>query len=212
MKKLNWLCLLACLCATQARANSISIFGNGPPDAGFNETETTTAVWLFGHNTNPLAVGTLSISFLDVSFLSYFGDTTFDNAALWGFTATVEKVEFPDWDAVGYADANGGGVMPCKSSVCTSSIDFYIPVGSLALKLPVDVAMVLNDVGTNDVSIGSPAWGLTLSVPDNLTLSLRPVPLPPTLPLLATGLSAFSLLGWRRNRRRRLTDAPEAFE
>jgi hypothetical protein len=72
MQKLSWLCLFGCLCATQASANSVNIVGAGlVVENGYNVSETTTTVWLFGHNTNPLALGALSIDSINVGFVDY---------------------------------------------------------------------------------------------------------------------------------------------
>ena len=52
----------------------------------------------------------------------------------------------------------------------------------------------------NSYQIPTPDVFITFDLPDGLTLAQSP--LPPALPLFATGLGALGLLGWRRKRKK----------
>jgi hypothetical protein len=179
-----------------AYASSVDIVGQA---TGGSET-----FLLTGYNSDSNAFGLLSLDFVNVGF-----PPLDDNQAFYNLTATVTSssgaLEFlPDPGASELiASANNGyAASACRYEVCTNSIAFSIPTGLLYIELTVTSDPGLGCynfvTGECNLSLGTPVYELTLSVPDDLCL--QATPLPASLPLFASGFGAFGALAWRRKR------------
>jgi hypothetical protein len=172
--------------------------------------QTTSNFWLTGDNPSP-SQGDLLLGRVSVGFEPF--DAYNPVEAWWQVYASVSGLP-PSSDFYSQINAqnnNGYAESGCRYEICTDDVGFDIPSGLLNIELTVNVHFTVacfDEIAGADycespgvISIRTPTYELTLSVPDNLNLGLfPPTPLPAALPLFAAGLG---VIGWFGRRRRR---------
>jgi hypothetical protein len=165
--------------------------------------QTTSTFLLTGYNSDFNAQGELSLVQLNIQLGAPEVDQQF-----YTFTASTSLPPIVSpYEEILLSDTNGYAESACRYEPCTSSYNFYIPIGVLNIDVTVSVylAAACYDFGDGDCEspdafvFGTPIFELELLVPDYL--SLAPIPTPATFPLFATSLGALVLFGWRRKRR-----------
>lgn len=157
----------------------------GPPTGVFSGQDGVQAVFTGnGSISQTLAPIVPGVSYTLSSYVSLLG---FPNGALGNYTLTI-----------GYESNN----TPATFTPFAVGTDLQGPLDSTWLLASIIGVAPLNASGALAIKLGGDGefW-------DSVSVTTDPTPLPAALPLFATSLGAWGLLGWRRRKTARATDA-----
>jgi hypothetical protein len=124
--------------------------------------------------------------------ISFQGGTTQIGSGNWGFSDSASLMLFDQNNDLLATYTTATSIF-CSPSSCAPEIG----VGGGVLPANTTSFIIENDLFTEGLSNPS---GL-IEISGNFTVTPTLTPLPPTLPLFASGLGAMGLLGWRRKRK-----------